>query len=75
MSEKTIRVSEDTWKWLRDQKRGDESFEDVLSRLRSQDKWSGFGALSDAGIVEGTAEAHDRLEDELRGDVEETTRK
>lgn len=72
MSEKTIRVSRDTWEWLQDQKRGGESFDDVLSRLRSQDKWSGFGALSEAGIVEGTEDAHERFEDEIRSDVEET---
>lgn len=72
MSEKTIRVSRDTWEWLRDQKRGDESFDDVLARLRSQDRWSGFGALSETGIAEGTKAAHGRLEDELRDGVEGT---
>lgn len=66
MSEKTIRVSRDTWQWLQDQKRGGESFDDVLERLRTQDKWSGFGALADAGIVDGTEDAHERLEGELR---------
>lgn len=72
MSEKTIRVSRDTWEWLRDQKRDDESFDDVLARLRSQDKWSGFGALGDTGIVEGTEDAHTDLENELRRDAEES---
>lgn len=68
VSDKTIRISEDTWRWLQDQKRSGESFDDVLSRLRSQDKWNGFGALADTGIAEGTAEAHERLEAELEGD-------
>lgn len=71
MSEKTIRVSEDTWQWLRDHKREGESFDDVLARLRTQDKWSGFGALADTGIVEGTEDARGRLEAELQRRVED----
>lgn len=71
MSDKTIRVSRENWRWLREQKREDESFDDVLARLRGQDKWRGFGALSDAGLRAGVEQAHERLEDELAERVDE----
>ena len=71
MSDKTIRVSEDTWKRLRDLKRPDESFDDLVTRLTTRDKWSGFGALADTGVSDGMDDARDRLEAELRRDVEE----
>lgn len=69
MADKTIRVSEDTWRRLRDRKRDDETFDEVVARLAGEDKWSGFGALSETGISEGMEDAHDRLESELRDDV------
>lgn len=71
MSDKTIRVSEDNWKRLRNLKQPGESFDDLVTRLTTRDKWSGFGALSDSGIADGMDEAHDQLEAELRRDAEE----
>lgn len=65
VSDKTIRVSRENWRWLREQKREEESFDDVIARLRSQDKWSGFGALADAAIREGVERAHEQLDEEL----------
>lgn len=73
MPDKTIRVSEETWRWLNDHKREGESFDDVLARLRKRDRWSGFGALADAGIAEGMDEAHRQLDAELRDDADEMT--
>lgn len=73
VADKTIRISEENWRWLKDHKRGDESFDEVLNRLRKTDRWSGFGALSDTDISEGVDEAHRQLEDEFRRDVDELT--
>lgn len=69
---KTIRLSEENWRRLRDLKREGESFDDVVSRLTTGDRWSGFGALEGADIHEGVDDAHERLEAELRERAEET---
>jgi predicted CopG family antitoxin len=66
MGGKTVRISEENWRRLQDLKREGESFDDVLTRLTTDDRWQGFGALAETGISDGMAEAHDRLEDELR---------
>ncbi|WP_336024850.1 antitoxin VapB family protein [Halobellus salinisoli] len=53
MADKTIRVSEKTWRKLRARKRGDESFEAVIEReLEDDDPLAGFGAWSDTTIDE-----------------------
>lgn len=71
MADKTIRISEETWHWLKDHKRGDESFDEVLNRLRKADRWSGFGALADTGVSDGMDEVHRQLEDEFQRDIDE----
>lgn len=71
MSDKTIRVSRETWEWLRDLKREEESFDEVLARLRKRDRWSGFGALAETGVSDGMEQAHDQLETELQARVDE----
>lgn len=74
MTDKTIRVSEENWARLRDLKRPGESFDDLLGRLTTNDKWKGFGALAETGVRDGMSDAHERLEDELRADTEEMRR-
>jgi len=64
MADKTIRVSEETWRDLRAQKAEGESFDDVIARL-TRDKWDGFGALSETGVPEGTRTVHRELGEEL----------
>ena len=66
MGDKTIRVSEETWRLLRDRKRGSESFDDVIDReLRDDDPLAGFGAWSDADIDEAVREVKTELDGEL----------
>ena len=58
MGDKTIRVSEKTWRKLRARKRGDESFESVIRReLEDDDPLAGFGAWSDTSLTQALADA------------------
>ncbi|MFC6989967.1 antitoxin VapB family protein [Haloplanus sp. GCM10025708] len=72
MSDKTIRISEENWRRLKELKHEGDSFDDVVTRLTTGDKWNGFGALGETGVEEGTADAHDRLERDLRERIEES---
>lgn len=66
MSDKTIRVSEETWRKLRARKRGDESFEAVIEReLEDDDPLAGFGAWSDTTIDESVREVKSEMDDDL----------
>jgi len=57
MGDKTIRVSERTWRKLQARKRGNESFEDVIEReLEDDEPLAGFGAWSDTEIDEAVRE-------------------
>lgn len=63
MSDKTIRVSEQTWRKLRDRKRGNESFEDVIAReLEDDDPLAGFGAWSGTGLDEAVREVSEEMD-------------
>jgi len=62
LADKTIRVSAETWRPLKDRKREGESFDDVIRRL-SSDRWRGFGAL--AGVGDGIRRVHRELRDEI----------
>ena len=73
MGDKTLRVSEETWRDLSDRKREDESFDDVIRRLKG-DKWRGFGALSETGIADGMERVHAELEAEFEADIDESDR-
>ncbi|AXG05572.1 hypothetical protein DU500_03485 [Haloplanus rubicundus] len=69
MPDKTIRVSEDTWRKLRARKRGSESFEDVIRReLEDDDPLSGFGAWSDTAIDEAVGEVKAEMDDDFEGE-------
>ncbi len=66
MSDKTIRVSEETWRKLRSRKRGDESFEAVIEReLEDDDPLAGFGAWSETTIDESVREVKRELNEEF----------
>jgi len=66
MADKTIRVSEKTWRKLRARKRGDESFEEVIEReLTDDDPLAGFGAWSDTTIDESVREVKRELDEDL----------
>lgn len=45
MSDTSIRISEQAKHRLDLLKRDDESYDDVIRRLTTQDKWAGFGAV------------------------------
>lgn len=66
MSDKTIRVSEKTWRKLRDRKRGNESFEDVIEReLEDDDPLAGFGTWSDTEIDEAVREVKQEMDEDF----------
>ena len=66
MPDKTIRVSEETWRKLRARKRGDESFETVIKReLEDDDPLAGFGAWSDTTIDESVREIKQEMDEDF----------
>lgn len=70
MSDKTIRVSEETWRKLRDRKRGDESFDTVISReLEDDDPLAGFGAWSDTDIDEAVHEVKAEMDEDFEREL------
>lgn len=71
----TIRVNEDVKERLRDLKREDESFNDLLDRLSRREKdveeMAGFLTAFDEDSVERMERAHDDLNDSLRSRVDD----
>lgn len=66
MPDKTIRVSEKTWRKLRARKRGDESFETVIEReLEDDDPLAGFGAWGDTTIDESVRNVKEEMEEDF----------
>lgn len=66
MADKTIRVSEETWRKLRARKRGDESFEAVIEReLEDDDPLAGFGAWSETTIDESVEAVKAEMDEEF----------
>jgi predicted CopG family antitoxin len=66
MTDKTIRVSEETWRKLRARKRGDESFDSVIKReLKETDPLAGFGSWSDTSIDESVQEVKEEMSEEF----------
>ena len=69
MGDEAIRISERTWRKLRDRKRGDESFDDVIEReLEDDDPLAGFGAWSDTAIDDALDEIKRELDEDLEPD-------
>jgi len=72
----TIRVSDDVKRRLRDLKRDDESFNDLLDRLSRTEKdveeiAASLSALDDGALAEEMQEAHEELNESLRSRVKE----
>jgi predicted CopG family antitoxin len=66
MADKTIRVSEDTWRKLHARKRGNESFDDVITReIEDDEPLRGFGAWEDTEIDEAVREVKEEMDEEL----------
>jgi predicted CopG family antitoxin len=66
MGDKTIRVSDETWRKLRDRKRGNESFDSVISReLEDDDPLTGFGAWDDTEIDEAVREVKREMDEDF----------
>jgi predicted CopG family antitoxin len=66
MADKTIRVSEETWRKLKARKRGDESFDAVIEReLEDDDPLAGFGAWSDTTIDESVREVKAEMDEDF----------
>lgn len=66
MTDKTIRVSEETWRKLRARKRGDESFEAVIEReLEDDDPLAGFGSWSDTTIDVSVREVKEEMDEDF----------
>ena len=64
MADKTIRVSEETWRRLRARKRGNESFEAVIKReLEDDNPLAGFGAWRETTIDESVREVKAELDE------------
>lgn len=70
MGDKSIRVSEETWRKLRDRKRGDESFDVVISReLEEDDPLAGFGSWSDTDIDEAVREVKSEMDEDFEREL------
>ncbi|PGF13806.1 hypothetical protein CP556_25085 [Natrinema sp. CBA1119] len=66
MGDKTIRVSERTWRKLRARKRGNESFEEVIEReIEDEDPLAGFGAWDDTDIDEAVRDVKEELDEDF----------
>jgi len=70
MSDKTIRVSEETWRKLRDRKRGNESFDAVIAReLENEDPLAGFGAWNDTEIDEAVRDVRSEMDRDFEREI------
>lgn len=74
MSDTSIRLSEEAKARLDLHKRPDESYNDVILRLTTDDKWAGFGVATGdpAEAREGMTEIRERIRTDLAEDVEES---
>jgi predicted CopG family antitoxin len=74
MGDTSIRVSDDVKRRLELEKREDESFEDVIRRLTSTDKWRGFGVLSEEAenTRDGMKRMRESMQDGFDDDIENT---
>ena len=62
MPERTIRISEETWRKLQAHKRDGESFDDVIRRVLTDDPLAGFGAMADTEIDEAVHEVKEEMD-------------
>jgi predicted CopG family antitoxin len=68
----SIRVSRDAKARLDLHKRDDESYDDVILRLASRDKWAGFGVAGGdpEAAREGMADLRDSMRESMARDIE-----
>ncbi|SEH40664.1 Predicted antitoxin, CopG family [Halopenitus malekzadehii] len=68
MATKTITVTEEAYERLREMKRDDESFTDVLLRVTGdeRDVMKGFGAWKGAGLRDAVDDASDELDEDFK---------
>ncbi len=70
MADKTIRVSEETWRKLQARKQGSESFDAVIQReLEDHDPLAGFGAWSDTTIDESVQQVKEEIDEDFEADL------
>lgn len=72
MGDTSIRVSDETRDKLNLHKREGESYDDVIRRLASSDKWAGFGVLSETD--QDTRAGMDRMREEMRSGMDSDVR-
>ncbi|WP_148414194.1 antitoxin VapB family protein [Haloferax sp. KTX1] len=67
MGTKTITVTEEAYERLREMKRGDESFTDVLLRMTGGDKdvMKGFGSWTESGLRDAVDDAREEFDDDF----------
>jgi len=72
MGDTSIRVSEDAKERLDLHKRDDESYDDVILRLASTDRWAGFGVAGGdpAAAREGLSDLRDSMRGSMDRDIE-----
>jgi predicted CopG family antitoxin len=73
MATKTITVTEEAYERLREMKREDESFTDVLLRMTGgdEDVMKGFGAWKDTGLRDEVETAREELNEDFEGRQDE----
>ena len=71
MSDTSIRLSEEAKARLDLHKRPDESYNDVILRLTTGDKWAGFGVAAGdpAQAREGMTKIRERMRNDLSEDI------
>ncbi|MBX0286818.1 antitoxin VapB family protein [Haloarcula salinisoli] len=73
MATKTITVTEEAYERLREMKREDESFTDVLLRVTGgeQDVMKGFGSWADSGLRGEVETAREERDEDFEGRQDE----
>jgi len=69
----TIRLSDEAKERLDLHKREGESYDDVIRRLTTRDKWNGFGIVDDdpEGVRQGLERIRDEANDAMIDDIGE----
>lgn len=72
MGDTSLRISEEAKARLDLHKRDDESYDDVILRLTSTEKWAGFGALADEEqrTRDGMEEIREHMREGMAEDLE-----
>ena len=67
MGTKTLTITEEAYERLKDMKRSDESFTDLVLRLTKgeEDVWKGCGEWTDTGFAEAVEEERERFDTDM----------